>query len=270
MVSSYGVRFIFWPNCRDCSLWAVRRYPYDGWHWPPSKRPDLPRHPRLFVPHLPLHIVQRGHDRQPVFLQPADYEFYLSNLLETKLELDIRLLAYCLMTNHVHLILVPGDDVTGISKLVRVVAARHTRLVNRREGRTGTLWEGRFKASLIDFDRYLLACYRYVDLNPVRASMVATPEQYPWSSYRQLAALAYNRHLDSHDVYEALGEDPAQRGRVYRAFVARNVCDKELALIRTALRRNQLTGDRRFRQAIERQVGRRISARGPGRPPKGK
>ena len=144
----------------------------------------MPRYPRLFLPDIPLHVVQRGHNKKPVFGEPADYRYYLDNLIEKKNELGIRVFGYCLMTNHVHLIVMPGKQVENISRLMRVLAARQTRRVNKRESRSGTLWEGRFKASLVDSDAYLLACYRYVDLNPVRAGIAETPEGSEFTSLR--------------------------------------------------------------------------------------
>lgn len=230
----------------------------------------MPRHPRLFVAGVPVHIVQRGHDRQPVFVENADFCFYLTNLVEVKNELSIRLLAYCLMTNHVHLVVVPGEIARDVSNLMRIVAARQTRRVNKLENRSGTLWEGRYKASLIDTERYLLACYRYVDLNPVRAAMVTAPGDYPWSSYRAHAALESDAAVDAHTVYLALGQSEAERGCAYRRFVAQAVDDAELSLIREATQRNQLTGGSRFQRAIEERTGRRVSALGQGRPRKSK
>lgn len=228
----------------------------------------MPRYPRLFIPHFPLHIVQRGHDRKSVFIQSEDYRYYLDNLLETKAQMGIRVLAYCLMTNHVHLVLVPGDDATAVSKLMRVLAARQTRRINKLKGRSGTLWEGRFKASLIDTDRYLLACCRYIDLNPVRAALVVVPEEYRWSGFRGRAELSCDPILDSHAVFEALGNSFERPGRVYDRFVAQGTDDGELSLIRQSLQRNQLTGNTRFVADIEARIGRRVSANAPGRPKK--
>ena len=118
----------------------------------------MPRYRRLFLPHFPLHIVQRGHDRQPVFVERVDYEYYLSNLKEMKNKLSISVYAYCLMTNHVHLLIMPDQNTDNVSQLLRVLAGRQTRYVNKLEKRTGTLWEGRFKSSLVDSHSYLLAC----------------------------------------------------------------------------------------------------------------
>lgn len=228
----------------------------------------MPRYRRLFVPNFPLHIVQRGHDRKPVFDEDGDYAYYLSNLAEAKSELGIRLTAYCLMTNHVHLILIPGEDTGNISRLMRVLAGKHTRRINKLDHRTGTLWEGRFKASLIDTQQYLLACCRYVDLNPVRAGMVASPADYKWSGYRGRTGNATDTLLDGHPVFDALSDEPKKRGPAYREYVAQAVSDDEVSLIRQALDRNQLTGNDRFRAEIEARVGQRISSLPPGRPKK--
>jgi len=205
--------------------------------------------------------VQRGHDRKPVFAQNADYRYYLDNLLTAKEEMSIRVLSYCLMTNHIHLVLVPGDDAATVSKLMRVLAARQTRRVNKLERRSGTLWEGHFKASLIDTDRYLLACCRYVDLNPVRAAMVAAPEEYGSSGFRGPADLSRDPLLDRHPVFEAFGASPEQRARAYYRFVTEGTNKDEQSFIRQALQRNQLTGDARFKTEIEARIGRRVSAR---------
>jgi putative transposase len=226
----------------------------------------LPRYPRLFVPDIPLHIVQRGHDRKPVFVETTDYRYYLDNLSEVTNELAISVLGYCLMTNHVHLVLLPGDQAGTISKLMRVLAARQTRRVNKLESRSGTLWEGRFKASLIDSDNYLLACCRYVDLNPVRATLVTAPGDYAWSGYRRRAGLTSDSVLADHSTFDTLGTTASQRASAYRRFVERGVGEDELALIRQAVQRNQLTGGAKFKTEIEGRMGRRVSTKSQGRP----
>jgi putative transposase len=226
----------------------------------------MSRLPRLFLPNMPLHIVQRGHDRQPVFVQRRDFEYYVANLADAKSEHGIHLYGYCLMTNHVHLLLAPSEKVTGVSSFMRMLAGRQTRYVNKLEDRTGTLWEGRFQASLIDTDAYLLACYRYIDLNPIRATIVGTPEEYRWSSYRSHAGIERSELLDVSDIYRALGEDMTTRGIAYQRYVASSINREELKTIRTALRRNQITGNQAFKEAIERRTGRRLFSRGRGRP----
>jgi putative transposase len=226
------------------------------------------RRPRVFVPGYPHHIVQRGHNHQAVFVEPADYEYYLANLIEWKDHYDVAVYAYCLMTNHVHLVLAPRADGAAISALMRRLSARQTRYVNRLEGRSGTLWGGRFKCSVVDTDNYLLACMRYVDLNPVRAGICEHPADYPWSSYAQKAGLlSDSRHAYWLDPDPVTGdEDMTQRQRAYASFVAADVPNCELDLIRTAVRRNQLTGKGRFIDEIAHRTGLRIEARGQGRP----
>lgn len=144
----------------------------------------MARTARVALAQCPHHIVQRGHNRRVVFVTDADRQSYLDTLAEFRHELGLKVYAYCLMTNHVHLIVDPGEDAGNLSLLMKRLAGRHTRRINRLEHRTGTSWEGRFKCSPIETDRYLLACGRYVDLNPVRAKMVTKPEEYYWSSYR--------------------------------------------------------------------------------------
>jgi putative transposase len=230
----------------------------------------MARRPRLFIPGYPHHVVQRGHNRNAVFIEPADYEYYLANLAEFKAEYDVAVYAWCLMTNHVHLVLAPRTDGHAISALMRRVSARQARYVNRLETRSGTLWEGRFKCSVVDTDEYLLACMRYVDLNPVRAGICSHPAEYRWSSYAQKVGRVRADHddawLDPDPVTRGLGDKESARQRAYAQFVATKIPDDEHELIRTAVSRNQLTGRGRFVDEIEQRTGLRIEARGPGRP----
>lgn len=226
------------------------------------------RSPRLFVPGLPHHIVQRGHNHNAVFVEEADYRFYLNNLIEWKAHYDVGIYAYCLMTNHVHLILVPRIQGDAISRLMRRLSARQGRRVNRLEERIGTLWAGRFKSSVIDTDGYLLACLRYVEMNPVRAGMVDQPEDYRWSSYAQRVGLCDSIWIDNDPVTDSLGNTPAARRRAYTRYVREVVPALETKLIRKAVVRNQLTGSGRFVDEIERRTGVRIENRGRGRPRK--
>jgi putative transposase len=226
------------------------------------------RSPRLFVPGLPHHIVQRGHNHNAVFVEEADYSYYADNLIEWKTHYDVSVYAYCLMTNHVHLILAPKTPGDSISRLMRRLSARQGRRVNRLEERIGTLWSGRFKSSVVDTDNYLLACLRYVELNPVRAGMVNRPEDYRWSSYTQRVGLCDNIWIDNDPVTESLGDTLAARRRAYTRYVRDVVPDAETELIRKAAARNQLTGSDRFVDEIERRMGIRVESRGRGRPRK--
>ena len=157
----------------------------------------MPRMGRIVLPNYPHHVVQRGHNRQVVFAAPEDFQRYLDDLRELKEVFAVKVYAYCLMTNHVHLLLAPGDSAAGLGQLMKALAARATRYRNRLEGRSGTLWESRYKSSIVQTDAYLLACARYIELNPVRARMVAEPADYLWSSYRDRMGLTeYGDWLD--------------------------------------------------------------------------
>lgn len=230
----------------------------------------MPRKARILVPETPHHIIQRGHNRQTVFVQDEDYQYYLENLVECKQEFNCRVYAWCLMTNHVHLILQPGNDTEGLSRLMKRLAGRQTRCVNRLERRTGSLWEGRFKSSPIETEAYLLACCRYIELNPVRARMVASPEDYPWSSYRMKTGLQAPRGLDFDRCYLGLGSTQQQRESRYKAWVQADVSGSELRHIRESLQYGHPTGGDRFRNEIEEKLGIRLALNKRGRPRKPK
>jgi putative transposase len=224
---------------------------------------------RVIVPHCPHHIVQRGHNRKAVFLCDADYEYYIETLVMSKRELFIKVYSYCLMTNHVHLVVEPEDDVSAISCLMKRLAGRQTRYVNKLEGRTGSLWEGRYKISPIERSAYLLSCCRYVELNPVKAGIVSSPEDYRWSGFRSKMDGTWG-WLDTDPCYYGLANTPAERAIVYKQFVSDAGSADAEALIRLALQRNQLTGGHGFIDEIEARLGIRVEFRGGGRPRLGK
>lgn len=226
----------------------------------------MPRMGRVVLPNYPHHVVQRGHNRQVVFADEEDFRRYLNNLKELKEEFDIRVYAYCLMTNHVHLLLAPGDSVSGLGKLMKALAARTTRYRNKLEGRSGTLWESRYKSSPVQSDVYLLACCRYIELNPIRACMVENPDDYIWSSYRQRVGIEFQKWIDLDPFYIALAETEAKRRKCYKQFMKEAITDNELMLIRQAVQRGQLTGNTKFTDEVEQILGRRIELRPQGRP----
>ena len=226
----------------------------------------MARQARLVLADWPHHVIQRGHNRQPVFFAAEDFRYYLANLEEWKRTLGCRVYAFCLMTNHVHLVIDPGPKAARLAQLMKRVAGRHTRYANARAGRTGTLWEGRYKSSPIDTDAYLLACCRYVELNPVRARMVEQPESYPWSSYRAHVGMEPMPWLDMDPGYLGLGSTPAERQARYAQWVAEGIPAGEWETIRRAIQRGQLTGDAQFVENIAKRTGRRLVPRGPGRP----
>jgi putative transposase len=227
----------------------------------------MPRMARVVLPHYPHHVVQRGHNRQVIFAERQDYQRYLDTLREFKAKYGVAVYAFCLMTNHIHLLLSPRES-TGIGKLMKRLAGRQTRHRNRLEGRSGTLWEGRYKSSLVARDDYLLACCRYIELNPVRARIVAEPQDYVWSSCRYRFGTDAADWLDRDPGYLSLGGDEAERRRHYREFLLAAIPDGEWKLIREAVQRGQLTGADRFTQEVAGILGRRIERRGRGRPRK--
>ncbi|MDH4554054.1 transposase, partial [Pseudomonas sp. BN417] len=225
----------------------------------------MPRVGRVLLPNYPHHIVQRGHNRQVVFAEDADFERYLSDLRELKDAFGVKVYAYCLMTNHVHLLLAPDDSLAGLSQLMKTLAARATRYRNRLEGRSGTLWESRFKSSIVQSDAYLLACSRYIELNPVRACMVAEASDYLWSSYAlRVGSAPEQSWLDDDPCFNALGATDNARRRRYAEFVRQAVPAEELNLIREAIQRGQLTGNNHFVDEVERIAGVRIERRKQG------
>jgi putative transposase len=201
-----------------------------------------------------------------VFAQEDDFRNYLDNLHELKVQYGIRVFAYCLMSNHVHLLLQPGEAVADLGRFMKALAARTTRHFNRLEGRSGTLWESRYKSSPVQTDQYLLACCRYIELNPMRARMVDHPDEYRWSSYAARMGGVGNDWLDIDPTYQALADDDTHRRHRYKIFVEEAIPPGEWELIREAVKRSQLTGNHRFADAVEQIIGRRIERRGPGRP----
>ena len=225
----------------------------------------MPRTARVVLPSYPHHVVQRGHNRQVVFAANGDYERYLATLSEFKERFGVKVYAWCLMTNHVHLLVEPSTA-TGLGMLMKRVSARQTRHRNHTEGRSGTLWEGRYKSSLVQTDAYLLACCRYIEVNPVRAGMVVAAQDYPWSSCRARLGYAKPTILDLDPCYQGLAADESTRRERYREFLQGFVPEGEWALIRAAVQRGQLTGDDAFCERVAATLNRRIANRGRGRP----
>ncbi|MCI0505129.1 MAG: transposase [Gammaproteobacteria bacterium] len=175
----------------------------------------MPRKPRFNLVGLPQHVIQRGNNRKPCFFSEQDYRRYLEDLEEVAGKYDCRIHAYVLMTNHVHMLITPMVD-HGISQMMQALGRRYVCYVNKTYNRTGTLWEGRYKSCLIDSDRYLLTCMRYIELNPVRADMVSHPGEYQWSSYRANAQREESILIEHHPLYLELGTSTEERSMAYR------------------------------------------------------
>ncbi len=214
---------------------------------------------------VPVHVIQRGHNRAACFFEAADYVFYLEHLKVLAARFECAVHAYCLMTNHVHLLLTSATA-EGCALLMKHLAQAYAQYVNRRYRRSGTLWEGRFRSCLIDSEGYLLACSRYIELNPVRAGMVRHPRDYPWSSYRCNAAGRADARIAPHECYLALAREPAARREAYRALCRAGLDEETLDEIRLATNGGFVLGNRRFQDEVARMLGRRVTRGKPGRP----
>lgn len=225
----------------------------------------MPRRARLAVAGIPWHIVQRGNNRGACFFCDEDYRYYLDTLAQQARKHGCTVHAYVLMTNHVHLLVTPRET-DGVSRLMKHLGQRYVQYVNRTYRRSGTLWEGRFHSCLTREERYVLACYRYIEMNPVRANMVADPAAYPWSSYCTNALGAVSDLIAEHGAYLALGSNPDERRAAYRVLFDVDTGHRLADDIRTATHGNYALGSERFRAEIERTLARRASPGRPGRP----
>lgn len=227
----------------------------------------MARRHRLTVPGVAQHIIQRGVDRGTCFCDDFDREFYLATLAEIAAEHDCAVHAYVLMTNHVHL-LATSRGSGGLSRLMQCLGRRYVRWFNDRHHRTGTLWEGRFRSCLVGTEQYVLRCYRYIEMNPVRAQMISDALEYRWSSAKGNAGDCEDPILSPHETYAALSSEPTTRRRRYRALLAEALSQDDLTAIRTHVNQGAAYGSDRFHRQIEELTGRTPKLRKQGRPGK--
>jgi putative transposase len=227
----------------------------------------MPRRARIALPNVPVHLIQRGNNRQPCFFADEDYLRYMEWLSEYSIKFGCAIHAYVLMTNHVHL-LISSERADAAGALMKALGQRYVQYVNRVYRRSGTLWEGRFRSCLVQEDAYLLGCQRYIELNPVRANMVAHPAEYRWSSYRANAQGALDRLVRPHSLYEGLGGDAAGQQTAYRELFRYELDIGLVDEIRLATNGNFVLGDQRFATQIESMIGRRAVPGQSGRPRK--
>jgi putative transposase len=225
----------------------------------------MPRKPRMYLPEVPCHVIQRGNNRAACFFAERDYHYYLECLGEACDRNAVAVHAYVLMTNHVHLLMTP-EDAPGISRVMQSIGRRYVQYINKTYQRCGTLWESRHKASLVDAEPYLLSCYRYIELNPVAANMVNHPGDYPWSSYRHNAQGRPDERLTAHPLYQRLGSSHAERQGAYRELFSSALSPTEVHAIRTAARFSMPLGNDRFREQIQQALGRSVGQAKRGRP----
>jgi len=230
----------------------------------------MPRGPRLLIRDIPYHVIQRGNNKIPIFLKDEDYLFFLEILREAENKHPCFIYSYCLMTNHFHLLIEPKGREDNVSLLVKLLGARYVRYVNKKYNRPGTLWEGRFKSSLIDRESYFLACLYYIEMNPVRAGMVRLPEFYNWSSYRIRAFGEKSSILDLDHWYNSLGVNSEDRQAKYRQFFKDTVPKSKLDLLREMTNKNGVAGSLTFKAQVEQAIHKKIIIRPIGRPKKEK
>jgi putative transposase len=225
----------------------------------------MSRQPRPIIPGVPIHITQRGNNRLKCFFLDADFLVYLDMLGQAARHSACEVHAYVLMTNHVHL-LVSSECVQGPALLMKSLGERFVRYVNRRHARTGTLWEGRYHSCLVQCEHYLMVCQRYIELNPVRARMVADPGSYPWSSYRRNAHGESNALVTPHYLYSGLGDNPVSRESAYRELFNDYLSTGALDEVRRATNSNLALGTQQFTDEMANVLGRPLTPRTGGRP----
>jgi len=225
----------------------------------------MPRKLRFNLPGVPQHVIQRGNNREPCFYLAQDYQRYLDDLKESALKYNCRIHAYVLMTNHVHLLITPMFE-NGVSQMMQALGGSYVKYINSTYKDSGTLWEGSFKASLIDSDMYLLACMCYIELNPVRAGLVKHPGVYKWSSYQQNAQGPDADFIENHQIFSMLGETIKERQFVYRGLFDRYIENDVIHQICDALNHEVVSGRSGFKDKIEEITKRQTRLGKSGRP----
>ena len=225
----------------------------------------MARLPRLVLPDQPHHIIQRGNDRQLIFREAEDYQRFLAWLKESAKEFKVAIHAYVLMPNHLHLLATPSDA-TGLAQAMQRVGRYYVPWFNQKYQRTGSLFQGRFKTSLIDSERYFMVCSRYIELNPVRAELASTPLDYPWSSYAHHAGARPDPLVTEHALYWALGNTPFQREAAYTQMAGLSLSKAELDSINKAVLKGWPLGSDAFKADLQQRTQRQVLPAKRGRP----
>ena len=225
----------------------------------------MARLPRLTVPGYPHHIIQRGNNRQAIFATPEDYELLLGLVDEHARKQHVAVHGYVLMSNHLHLLATPETE-QGIPLMMQAIGRRYVRNFNLRHGRTGTLWEGRYRSTVIQAERHLLNCMAYMDLNPVRAGMVSDPADYRWSSHQHYVGRRSDKLVTPHPLYWELGNTPFARDAAYAALVQAGVSEREKQALTDSALRGWALGEPDYVADLQRRTARRVARSQPGRP----
>lgn len=225
----------------------------------------MARLPRLTLPGYPHHVIQRGNNRQPIFVSPADYQTLLDLLRENAEKFQVAIHAYVLMSNHFHLLATPST-LEGLPQMMQAVGRRYVRYFNDLQKRSGTLWEGRYKSTLIQSDRYLLACMAYMDLNPVRAGLVAQARDYPWSSHGHYTGRRVDKFVTPHALYWELGNTPFAREAAYAELVQSGISAVQQTALTDAALSGWVLGGADFVADLQKRTQRRVLKSMAGRP----
>ena len=225
----------------------------------------MARLPRLTLPGYPHHIIQRGNNRQAIFASQADYQTLLNLLLENALKFKVAIHAYVLMPNHFHLLATP-ETADGLPQMMQAVGRRYVRWFNDAQGRSGTLWEGRYKSTVIDADQYLLTCMAYLDLNAVRAGLVAQAADYVWSSHGYYIGQKADKLITPHPLVWGLGNTPFAREAAYADLVRGGISASQQTQLTDAALRGWALGDKKFVDGLQTLTQRRLSRAAAGRP----
>ena len=225
----------------------------------------MARLPRYFVKNVPQHIILRGNNREAIFVNDEDCLFFKDVLQDAAKRNGLAIHAYIFMTNHIHLLGSPATE-ESIPKTMQSLGRRYVQYFNYRYQRTGTLWEGRYRATIVEAETYLFECMRYIELNPVRAGMVRHPGEHAWSSYLTNAGFAADPMVKSHRLYRALGTTDEARFDAYRALVQMPMDAEMLKTIRDSTNKGWAMGGGRFKSKIETLTDRRVAPLPKGRP----
>lgn len=225
----------------------------------------MARLPRLTLAGYAHHIIQRGNNRQPVFLTPADFQTFLELLDQQARVFRVAIHSYVLMGNHFHLLVTPQAD-DGVPRMMQALGRAYVRYFNNTHHRSGTLWEGRYKSTVIQSERYLLACMAYIDLNPVRAGMVMQASDYPWSSCCHYTGTRVDKRITAHPLWWQMGNTPFAREAAYAALVQAGVDGEQQRVLTDATLGGWAWGDGEFVAKLQKQTQRRVSKKLAGRP----
>ncbi len=225
----------------------------------------MARQPRLIIPLQPHHVIQRGAGRSAVFLDAEDHQMFLRYLKDAARQFKVALHAYVLMSNHVHLLATPSD-LTGLARTMQWIGRYYVPYFNRKYDRSGTLWQGRYKAAVIDSERYFLICSRYIELNPVRAGVVGAAGEYPWSSYRHHVGAAHDPLITEHSLYWSLGNTPFAREAAYQCLIDETLSARDVTDLTDSTLKGWAIGSDSFKTALQKDTQQRVRPRKAGRP----